>query len=369
MKVFHCDHCGALLFFENVECVSCGHLLAYVADLGALVSLDPMGDGTWTSPMGRAKGQRFRLCDNYRVHNVCNWAVSADDLASLCDACRLTLKIPDLTRPQNKVHWYKLEVAKRRLIYLLEKLRLPLKNRSDDPVRGLGFEFLADPEPGIVGATPVLTGHADGIITVNLAEADDAEREKRRCLFNEPYRTLLGHFRHEIGHYYWELLIKDSPLLDGCRALFGDDRQDYAEALKRYYAQGAAGDWQKQFVSTYATAHAWEDWAETWAHYLHMVDTLETASACGMSLRPRRRDEPNVTSVPNPVVDSSVSFDTLMDSWTPITYALNNLNRGLGVGDAYPFVLSTPAIQKLRFVHDTIASVTEAPPVAATVPQ
>ena len=172
---------------------------------------------------------------------------------------------------------------------------------------------------------------------------------------HEPYRTLLGHFRHEVGHYYWDRLIKDSPRIDDFRVLFGDERQDYGQALQKHYDQGPRGDWQEQFVSAYASVHPWEDWAETWAHYLHMTDTLETASACGLTLRPRRDDEPTLKSPPPTLSDTRfTAFDRLIDAWFPLTYVLNNLNRGLGLPDGYPFVLSPPAVEKLKFVHETL---------------
>jgi hypothetical protein len=359
MKVFHCDHCGQLLFFENVNCVRCGRALAYVPELLDLVSLDPIGDNRWQSP---SAGRAFRLCENYVTHNVCNVAVDLDDASLLCRSCRLTRTIPNLSRPANHRLWYNLEVAKRRLLYTLDELRLPLANRAEDPAHGLAFEFLEDPQPGS-GGPAVMTGHREGVITVNIAEADEAERVRRRLELNEPYRTLLGHFRHEIGHYYWDLLIRSSVRLDGFRVLFGDERADYDAALHRHY-QGAPAGWQDSFVSAYATMHPWEDWAETWAHYLHMVDTLETAAACGISLRPRRADEPTLRDVPDPT-DGTVSFDRMMEGWAAITYVLNNLNRGLGNGDAYPFVLSTASIEKLRFVHRTISQ-THAQPTIPT---
>jgi len=65
------------------------------------------------------------------------------------------------------------------------------------------------------GCTPVLTSHCNGLITLNIAEADDAERERRRVKFHEPYRTLLGHLRHEVAHYYWDRLIANSKWLSG----------------------------------------------------------------------------------------------------------------------------------------------------------
>ncbi len=358
MKVFHCDHCDNLVFFENVVCVKCNHALAYLPDLGVVASLDPVeGEpGLWTTPVKRAKGKAYKLCGNYTAHNVCNWALPADDPEALCPACQLTTVIPDLDTKGHKEAWYRLEIAKRRLVYTLTGLGLPVVSKADDPAGGLAFELKADSPPGTKDAEPVLTGHADGLITINVAEADDAEREKRRVQMHEPYRTLLGHYRHEVGHYYWDVLIRDNPKrLAAFRELFGDDRQDYGEALERHYKSGPAADWPDQFVTSYASVHPWEDWAETWAHYLHMTDTLETAADCGLTLRPDRADEPAIKKVPDPVADDT-PFRRLMASWYPLTYVLNNLNRGLGLQDGYPFVLPAAAVEKLRFVHDTIAA-------------
>jgi hypothetical protein len=353
VKVFHCDHCGHLLFFENIACVSCGHRLAYLPDLALVGSLDEAGGDLWTSPLTSAAGQRYRLCHNYTAEAVCNWAVREDDDHPLCESCRLTLVIPDLSKPGHREAWYRLEVAKRRLVYTLLALGLPVRNRVDDPEQGLAFEFKADVDEPSGG--PVLTGHADGVITINIAEADDAEREKRKRALHEPYRTLLGHVRHEVGHYYWDRLIAAGPLLETFREAFGDERADYGQALQTHYDQGPPADWPQRFVSSYASAHPWEDWAETWAHYLHMVDTLETAAACGLSLRPRRRDEPSLPTIPaEGLVAPDTPFGRLIESWFPLTYVLNNLNRGLGLPDGYPFVLPQPAIDKLRFVHDTV---------------
>jgi hypothetical protein len=349
MKVFHCDHCGQLVFFENVHCLSCGHALAYAPDLEDVLSLEPAEDGRWRSTKQSAQGREYRLCANYDRENVCNWAIPADDPEPLCRSCQLTRTIPDLTQAGHKEVWYRLEVAKRRLIYSLLRLGLPVANKSVEPERGVVFDLLADIE-----GTPILTGHADGVITINVAEADDAERERRRLQLHEPYRTLLGHFRHEIGHYYWDRLLAGSDRLDGFRAQFGDERVDYAEALKKHYDAGAPDQWQEHFISAYASAHPWEDWAETWAHYLHVTDTLETAAVSGLSLRPRRADEPALKTAgqERPLG----SFDEKIEAWFPLTYALNNLNRGLGLGDSYPFVLSAPVIAKLRVVHDVISA-------------
>ena len=350
MKVFHCDHCGHLIFFENVRCVQCDHPLAFLPDLDVVGSLEPLGEGLFRSPIPRAKGRKYRLCANYTEHNVCNWAIEEDASDPLCRACQLTRVIPNLEVPGNKEAWFALENAKRRLLYTLLNLGLMPRGKSEDPENGLAFEFLAD-EPD----APVLTGHAEGLITINIAEADDAERERRRCQMHEPYRTLLGHFRHEVGHYFWDRLIRDGDRLEGFRERFGDERLDYAEALKKNYDEGPRPNWQQRHISAYASVHPWEDWAETWAHYLHMTDLLETASDCGLSLRPRRREDPALKSVPDPLAEAK-PFERLVASWFPLTYVLNNLNRGMGLPDGYPFVLTAPVIEKLRFVHETIAA-------------
>lgn len=355
MKVFHCDHCDALVFFENVRCVSCGHALGFLPDVRAIGALEQTEDGAWVPAVeGRSEpnARRYRLCANYTQHDVCNWAIEADDDHSLCRSCRLTTIIPDPADSRQRLNWTKLETAKRRLVYTLVQLGLPLRTKIEDPERGLAFELkVPSKEPN---AAPVLTGHANGVITINADEADDAERERVRNQLHEPYRTLLGHFRHEIGHYYWERLIARGERLDEFRALFGDERADYAAALQHHYENGPPPDWQQNFVSAYAASHAWEDWAETWAHYLHMYDTLETAAACGVMLKPRRTDEPTLKSPPPK--PERAEFDLMIETWFPLTYVLNNLNRGLGQADAYPFVLSPPAIEKLRFVHETVRS-------------
>ncbi len=352
MKIFHCDHCDQLVFFENTKCLHCGHLLAFLPDLMEIGSLEPDGADQWVSPLPAASGRRYRLCANYQDAQVCNWTVAADDPQPLCLSCRLTRVIPDLSVAGHKEAWYRLELAKRRLMYTLFSLGLPVVPKSEDE-RGIAFEFKAD---GAEDEAPVLTGHADGVITINVAEADDAERERRRRELGEPYRTLLGHVRHEIGHYYWDRLIAGGESVDGFRALFGDERQDYAEALRHHYANGPAADWQERHVTAYASVHPWEDWAETWAHYHHMTDSLETAAACGLSLRPRQPGEPSLAKVPASAGTASGPFDRLIDSWYPLTYVLNNLNRAVGVPDGYPFVLPGPAVDKLRFVHDVIVA-------------
>jgi hypothetical protein len=382
MKVFHCNNCRQLVFFENVQCVKCGRLLAYVAEEDDILSLEPITEGTakglWKAMSAEGDERRYRLCQNYSEHKTCNWAIPEDSPGELCESCRLTTVIPDLSVPGNLQKWFALESAKRRLVYSLLRLNLPLAGEAaggsqntegshasmpisccPPPAGSLAFKFLAD-LPGPSGR--VLTGHDCGVITVNLAEADDAEREKRRLNMHEPYRTLVGHFRHEVGHYYWDRLIRDSNFIDSFRELFGNESADYGEALQAHYKNGAPADWQERYVSAYASSHPWEDWAETWAHYLHMTDALETAADSGLWLRPSRPDEPALKPVATKRGSRPQRFDTLIENWFPLTYVLNSLNRGMGLHDAYPFVLSSAVIEKLHFIHDCICAVTAAVP-------
>ncbi len=349
MKAFHCDSCGQRVFFENVVCVRCGHVLAFLPDQLDVGALEPANDELWHSTEAK---RSYRLCVNYARAQVCNWAVPADDPEPLCQSCRLTRVIPDLSLPANHEAWRRLEAAKRRLLYSLLNLELPLKTRQEDPDTGLAFEFLGD---AVTNEKPVLTGHDSGVITINVAEADDAEREKRRLLLHEPYRTLLGHLRHESGHYYWDLILQNSERIAQFRELFGDEQADYGEALQRHYDQGVQPDWQERFISAYASMHPWEDWAETWAHYLHMVDALETAAANGISFAVDNSHAVSPADVAGrKILDTP--FDTLLDHWLPLAFALNDLSRSLGLPDGYPFVLSPPAIAKLRFTHELVQS-------------
>jgi hypothetical protein len=361
MKTFHCTNCQNLVFFENVSCLSCGHALAYLPDRAAMAALQQGTDGDW-----HVEG-RTDWPESYTQQNVCNWAVPIDDPNLYCRSCRLTRVIPDLT-PGGKEAWFRLEAAKRRLVETLLSLRLPVVAKDESNPQGLTFEFLKDSNEPNGDSNRVLTGHDNGLITINIAEADDVQRERTRQQQREPYRTLVGHFRHEIGHYYWDRLIRDSERLEAFRSLFGDERADYAEALKRHYDQGAPASWADQFISTYATSHPWEDWAESWAHFLHMSDSLETAGAVGLSLRPARRDEPTIPATSPSVALMDAGFESMIDRWLPLTYVMNNLSRGLGLADAYPFVLSPTVIEKLHFIYDTINASRPATASALNVP-
>jgi hypothetical protein len=359
MRTFHCNRCEHLVFYENVLCERCEALLGFVPQLGELSAFEEAGDGLWRSLHPQAAGALYRQCSNYALEHVCNWMIPADHPEALCHACQLTRVIPNLAPPDNRLYWYRLEVAKRRLLYTLATLGMKVESRRDNPQEGLEFEFLEDNGTG----GQVMTGHDNGLITLNIAEADDAYRESTRTAMHEPYRTLLGHFRHETGHYYFDRLIAGTPWLEPFRKLFGDESVNYAEALDAYYRDGPPADWSESYISAYATMHPWEDWAETWAHYLLIVDVLDTATSYGVALLPSDPTDPTLTDQ-TPVEDAS--FDDLMKRWFPLTYALNSLNRSLGMPDGYPFTLAPPVVEKLRLVHRVIAG--QPPADAKSVP-
>ena len=356
MKLFECQNCGQPLYFENTSCESCGLRLGYLAERETITALEEV-DGAWRALA--APAEQYRFCANVE-NNVCNWLVAADDAEAFCAACRHNRTIPDLTSPENLGHWRKIEFAKRRLFYSLLRLRLPLETRAEDP-NGLAFDFLSTPVGASAEQAPILTGHASGLITLNAAEADAPERERQRKSMGEPYRTLLGHFRHEIAHYYWDRLVADSPAIDEFRRLFGDERDDYGAALQRHYANGPAPDWADRFVTAYASSHPWEDFAETWAHYFHMVDTLETAFAFGLRLRPKVAKGADLAAAID--FDPYVAeMDRIIDAWLPLTFAVNSINRSMGQPDLYPFVIPPPVIWKLTFIHDRIHAVSSRRP-------
>jgi hypothetical protein len=351
MRLFTCAACGQTLYFENSQCTRCGRSLAFLPDHGLLATVRADGDSIGLLvPVDEKLGPaRYRPCGNQLDHQACNWAVPEQDDQRFCRACRLNRLIPNLSDPASKDAWLKLERAKRRLLYTLIRLRLPIAPAGSGAGGGLAFSFARD-EPG---AQRIMTGHSDGVITINIAEADAPFRERIRQELGEPYRTLLGHFRHEIGHYYWTLLVEGSKWQAPFGALFGDPGADYAAAVKHHYENGPPADWPNRFVSAYASTHPWEDWAETWAHYLHMVDTLETARSFGLALRPKPVGGGREPPVVAPRVEVE-DLEGLLAAWVPLTLALNSLNRSMGLPDPYPFVLSSPAIDKLRLVHDVI---------------
>lgn len=349
MRLSTCDSCGQLVYFENISCTRCGAVLGFNTDILEMQSFSPAPDGLLT-PMGGEQSIKYRYCANGVTHNVCNWVVKADGPSEFCVACQLNRTIPDLNVANNRQLWANIEAEKRRLIYSLLVLGLPLA-QSKPGAPQLAFDFLGESASDDDQTHPVLTGHDDGLITININEADPSIREKMRVDMAEPYRTLLGHFRHESGHYYWDVLVRDTRWLEPVRALFGDDTLDYGEALAAHYQKGAGADWQMHYVSAYASSHPWEDWAETWAHYLHIIDTLETAQGFGLTVSPQIADNKGLKSNVKINPYNSKEFSTVIQHWLPLMYALNSLNRSVGHQHAYPFILAEPVIQKLDLVH------------------
>jgi len=353
MRLFSCQNCAQILFFENTRCERCQHRLGFLADadqtLFALVPAEGAGDAsteTWTA-IG-VRDRAFRFCANAQ-HDVCNWLVDASSGETMCEACRHNRVIPELSDASNRLAWRKIEHAKHRLFYTLYRLGLAQYIDLDAPHDPLVFQFLAD-YPNVKGQK-VMTGHDDGVVTIALSEADDAERELRRKMMGEPYRTLLGHFRHEVGHYFWDRLVRDGGKLAECRAVFGDDEEDYQASLKRHYEKGPPLDWQERYVSAYATSHAWEDFAETWTHYLHIVDTLEMAQALDIKLAPAVDHDGEFAVSYGLDPYRAADINALIDVWLPVSTALNSLSRTMGRDELYPFILSPPVIEKLGFVH------------------
>ena len=348
MKLFECEHCRRAVYFDNTACLNCGHRLGYLPQRSLMVTLEPDGD-LWRA---LAEPELYRFCAN-AAQGACNWLVSQSSTEELCEACRHNATLPDLSNPDNLARWRKLEAAKHHLFYSLILWRLPRADRAQDPENGLAFEFLAEGKNADGTPIPVMTGHSGGLITLNVAEADDPEREARRTRLHETYRTLLGHFRHEIGHYYWDCLVRDTEHLARFRELFGDETRDYGEALKAHYEAGAPAGWEQSFITPYAAAHPWEDFAECWAHYMHIVDSLETAGSFGVRIRPRAGEADDL--------DARIDFNPyrttltkLIEAWVPVTLAVNSLNRSMGQPDLYPFVLSKPVVTKMGFIHDLV---------------
>jgi len=333
MKRFSCS-CGQPVFFDNRSCTACGAVLGFDAERLELVPLSAAPGGGWSGVDGKA----YRNCRNQLEHDTCNWLVNAGDNHDYCVSCRLNRTIPNLTSGENHACWLRLEQAKRRLLYSLLWLGLPVLRQTRGWPQGLLFDFVEIPPRPEAEAEPVMTGHQDGVITLNVAEADDVFRAMQRKHMNESYRTLLGHFRHESGHYYFDYLVGDDRQLRAFRSLFGDEQADYQAALDRYYLQGPLPDWQETCISAYCTAHPFEDWAESWAHYLHMLDCLETAASYGLA---------------EPLVWGD-DLDGWLGEWPQFTVVLNELNRAMGLRDAYPFVISNAVADKLRFIHQLL---------------
>lgn len=333
--------------------MKCQSSLMFLPDRGLLCSVEPdSAEPGHFRPLPREGGaELYRRCRNGVEYEVCNFGVPVSSPKEYCRACELNTTIPNLGKPGAREAWLKLEIGKRRLLYTLFELGLPVEPKPAPDAPGLSFSFEEDVE----GERKVFTGHSNGLITINVAEADSPFRERMRVSMGEAYRTLLGHFRHEIGHHFWDILVGSSPeTLADFRRLFGDETPDYNAALQAYYANGAPADWQAGFISAYATAHPWEDFAETFAHYLHLVDTTEMAAAFGIRLRPAVDIAGELTARLDFDPYRQANIEDLIENWIPLASLINNLNRAVGQHDAYPFVLTPQVIEKLGFIARTI---------------
>lgn len=342
VKTFKCGACGNTVYFENLQCLRCGHPLGFRSDKLEIRAIVEAGEGdSLYREYKRGSATLLRYCAN-AARGVCNWLVRDDSPSQYCSACELNRTIPDLSDPINVLAWGEFERAKKRLIYSLLRLGLPLDGAAVGKAP-LNFDFVND----------ALTGHLDGVITIAVGEADSVERERQRKAMAETYRSLLGHLRHESGHYYWMLLIDGTDNIHPFRELFGDERDSYGAALDRHHSLGPPAEWTQRHVSAYASSHPWEDWAETWAHYLHMLDALDTAAVHRIE-PPLGRFSAGIWPMKPLDVYRTESFWTLIKRWVPLTIALNDINRSMGHADFYPFVLPEMAVTKLAFVHRVI---------------
>ncbi|WFS01502.1 zinc-binding metallopeptidase family protein [Rhizobium tumorigenes] len=345
MRLFDCDSCGQSVHFDNRQCVRCGHRLGFVPDRLKMYALEPDQEPHWHIVSEPARSLRF--CSNAAL-DLCNWMVDSDDPQGYCAACRHNRLVPNTGTSEGVDRWRRIGQAQRHLFYSLLRLELPHPDRNEDPQGGLVFDFLEDKINSAGFVVPAMTGHDDGLIAIRAAEADDVTREMARMSMHEPYRTLLGHFRHETGHFIWNKLVRDVNNFDGFREVFGDEREDYGAALQRHYENGVRPDWQRSFISAYASSHPWEDFAECFAHYLHIVDTLETARAFGIAVDPRGHEEMASEVDFNPY--RAHDAEQLVSAWVPLSVAVNSIQRSMGQPDSYPFVLSPPVVRKLDYL-------------------
>lgn len=342
MQRFTCE-CDNVLFFGSSQCLKCSSEVGYDPQRGAMLRV--------------RRGSPMKRCDNGIKHSVCNWLLPASATATLCVACRMNRTIPDLSTDRNRLLWARMEMAKRRLIYTLLRLGISLPTKKDNAKDGLAFDIVST-----LSNPSVTTGHLNGVITVNLEEADDSYRQFNRQQLGESSRTLLGHFRHESAHYFWQRSLSelswDDPLRLAFRERFGDEWTDYGTALSKYYETGAPVGWEQDYITAYAASHPWEDWAETWAHYLQILDGLETCE--GMGIQVKHLALPLVIlpvesgQLPDMLPSDATAdgeFLAWLQRWMCLSSVLNEISHSIGEAALYPFVISVRAAQKLRLAH------------------
>lgn len=342
MKIYNCSKCGNPLYFENSICLSCNNKVGFDPDLLSFVTLVESDNDNYADI--KNPQNKYRFCKN-AAESTCNWLIQITQENEFCKACALNRTIPSLINDDNRARWQRIEIAKHRLIYSLIRLKLPFKPKINNDDEGLAFDFITESSPN----EKIMTGHINGVITLNTEEADEIELIRHKIDLGERYRTLLGHFRHETGHFYWNILLNEKTKLKKFRLLFGDEQKDYSLSLQGYYQSGAPVNWNEYFISPYASSHPWEDWAETWAHYMHMMDTLETAYQFGINIQPNKKRlmAAQINNDPYKIR----SFNNLLNMWIPFTFSANSLNRSMGYADFYPFIISETVKKKLEFIH------------------
>lgn len=342
MRRFSC-FCGASVGFEHTQCNLCGARLAYDVNKQRMRSLSEFGD-QWRC-LDNSELRNF--CVNGNQYGVCNWLAEPECEHGFCFACGFNRTIPNQSLAGNQQRWHVLERAKKRLFVTLLQLDLPLQNGWRAPDKGLLLDFIEDQrsQPDHYPETFVSTGYAAGVITINTLEADDIQRMAVRRAMNEPYRTVLGHMRHESGHYYWGWVLQHADLVKEVERLFGNMQGHYDEAIDAYYKNGAKANWQNRYISAYASAHPVEDWAETWGHYLHIYDALDTAYAHGQ-----------ISQCPG-----ELTMAQRLQHWCDISVVLNELNRSIGLDDAYPFLIGPVVQDKLALIDKVVVALRQTP--------
>ena len=319
MKLFKCPRCKGTLYFNNRAC-GCGTQVAFDPEAEKFEILDA-------------------ACAN-REQIGCNWK-AASGQGSLCRACAMTEVVPDSMVNTNVPLWADTEAAKR---WVLVNLGQWGWLKAGDQGPWPRFHLLSEVTSS--GPAPVTMGHADGLITINVTEADPAQRVARREKLSERYRTLTGHFRHELGHYVFQRLVEDERFAAAFRNRFGDERADYGAALSQHYDNGPPQGWQDNHITEYASSHPHEDWAETFAHLVHLTDMIDSANATGL--------RQSSTGVPDPYRTSD--GDAVISAGANLGIAFNHVNRSMGLFDLYPFVIAPAVRDKLAFVRAAVAA-------------
>jgi hypothetical protein len=290
-------------------------------------------DGTPVAydPQARAFLAMSPFCANRELIG-CNWI--APQQGAFCRSCAMTELAPDTSIANAMSNWAQTEAAKR---WALDNLGRWHWFRPEDPGTPPRFHILAE------GPTPVQMGHIEGVVTISVAEADPVVRTTRREALDEPYRTMIGHMRHEISHMLWWRLSLRADFLEAFRAMFGDERIDYAAEMQRHFNDGPPPDWRQRYLTAYASSHPHEDWAETAAHLVHLTDIADSFVAAGLS-------SPELPgSGWDPYAETNA--EKLVWAAASLAVAVNHVNRSMGLSDLYPFVLSEAALRKLVFVH------------------